>query len=92
MVFVCTQDHLTSKKRKNKIARFMYYYILRYYYCLTLLEISAALQKDHTTIMHGIKVIQSIITSNEAIHKLNKHKILKILSKLDINYTDATSS
>ena len=58
---------LKSKSRKHEIvlARFVCYKLLRQYTKLSLLQIGNTFNRDHTTIMHGLRALQDMLDTKD---------------------------
>jgi chromosomal replication initiator protein len=64
----------TSRQRELVLARNMCMYIMKTYFNMTLKEIGKAFSRDHTTVIHAIKMFQQDREVNEQ-YELTYHQI-----------------
>lgn len=73
-VFQIERWQLLSKNRRRKFvrARFLCMYIMRMKLKLTLAEIAAEFNRDHTTVMHALTIINNELSVSAYKNELNK--------------------
>lgn len=77
-----------TRKFDYVFARSCYYYLCRTYTSLSLQKISKTLNKNHATVMHGLKELPYIIKHDKRCNKI----FTKIVNEVDIKHNEAMAN
>jgi hypothetical protein len=78
----------STRKFDYVFARSCYYYLCRTYTPLSLQKISKTLNKNHATVMHGLKELPYILKHDERCNKLFND----IVRQVDVNHYETQTS